>query len=220
MRQAFLLFASILIGVSLCAAQVVSNGGYAQQANPPVTPSDVVSYPPQQYPVMVSTPSMTMPTVSASPVGASNATGNNRAGASAATLNPAAAGSETVVTVSQTAGNSPSISASRFDPGVASSDSAWAPGAQEQSLAEASAKARTMLARNHPRVYTNDDIARLNQQQSAPAANQANPSTMPASDIVNNPPAANPAAAQQPAAKPSPQQSNQKMPNPFQPHGS
>ena len=223
MRQALLLSILLVIGVSMCAGQIVSNGGYTQQANPPVTPSDVVSYPAPQFPVVVSTPSMGMPAISASAVGASNATGNNQAGASAATLSPSASASQTPITVAQNAGNNAGASANRFDPGLSGSDSAWASSQDTESLAQASSKARTMQARNHPRVYTNDDIARLNQQQGAPAQNQANPSTMPASDVVNNgnqqAPAANPAAAPAQPQAPASQQQNPKPASPFQPHG-
>lgn len=210
MRQVFLLSVLVLVGVSVCVAQVMANGGHGQQANPPVNASDVVSYPASQYPVTVSTPSMGMPAVTSSPMGASNSTGNLQAGASAATLNPAAPGSEAVAGAAQSAGNTATNAG--FDPGAASSDSAWYTGQSDVSLAQASFNARTMMAHSHPRVYTNDDIARLNQQQGA-APNQASPSTMPGSDVLNN----STNQSQQPNQQTPVQQPNQK-PNPFQPH--
>lgn len=227
MRQALLLFVSILFGGLIAAAQTGSNiptGNSAQTTNPPVNRSDVVTTPPTNWPIVVTTPEVALPTTAPSPVGASNATAANQAGASAATLNQNSTGS-TSATTPQLPGNYPSGSGALVDVGLASFDSAWTTGQSDESLAQAAAQAKTMLARGRPRVYTNDDIARLRQQEGLPAGNQgtaANSNTMPASDVVNSD--ANQAPAAKPAPAPDQTPQNQppvpQKPNPFQPHGS
>lgn len=224
MRQALLLFVSILFGGLIAAAQTGSNvpsGNSAPTTNPGVNRSDVVTTPPTNGPIVVTTPEMALPATAPSPVGASNATGSNQAGATAATLSSNSAGG-TSATAPQVPGNYPSVSAAKVDVGLASFDSAWTNGQSDESLAQAAAQAKTMLARGRPRVYTNDDIARLRQQQGLPAGNTAaNANTMPASDVVNSDvnqaPAAKPAAPNQ---APQNQQPVPQKPNPFQPHGS
>ena len=59
----------------------------------------------------------------------------------------------------------------------------------QQSLADAAREARLRLAKDHPRVFTNDDIARLRMAAGEPSTASAakvitNEQTMPASDIV------------------------------------
>ena len=223
MRQAFLLFGSLMFGGLIAAAKTGSNlptGNSVQGTNPGVNRSDVVTTPPTNWPIVVTTPEVGLPATAPSPVGASNGTAANQAGASNATLNQASSGS-TSATTPQVPGNY-SGSGAQVDVGLAAFESAWTVGQSDESLAEASMRAKSMEARNRPRVYTNDDIARLRQQQGLPAGNQgtvANPNTMPASDVMTN---NNQAPAANPAPKPAPtsQQPAPQKPNPFQPHGS
>src|SRR5207302_3934564 len=129
MRQALLLFVSILFGGLIAAAQTGSNmptGNSAQTTNPGVNRSDVVTTPPTNWPIVVTTPEVALPATAPSPVGASNATGPNQAGATAATLNQNSAGS-TSATTPQVPGNYPSAGA-QLDVGLASFDSAWTTG--------------------------------------------------------------------------------------------
>jgi len=69
--------------------------------------------------------------------------------------------------------------------------SAYSLTSDQPSLAEAAREARQKLAKEHPRVFTNDDIARLRQKAGEPAIGIAaagppvtSQQTMPASDVT------------------------------------
>jgi hypothetical protein len=65
------------------------------------------------------------------------------------------------------------------------SDSAWSLPENRQSLADVAREARQKLAKDHPRVFTNDDIARLRHAAGEPGRRGlvTNEQSMPASDI-------------------------------------
>jgi|SRR5579859_265511 len=68
--------------------------------------------------------------------------------------------------------------------------SVWSVSTNQESVADAAREARLRLAKDHPRVFTNDDIARLRiaagEPPTAPATGMiTNEQTMPASDVAN-----------------------------------
>jgi len=68
--------------------------------------------------------------------------------------------------------------------------SVWSVSTNQESVADAAREARLRLAKDHPRVFTNDDIARLRiaagEPPTAPATGViTNEQTMPASDVAN-----------------------------------
>jgi hypothetical protein len=148
---------------------------------------------------IVTPPTVSLGVSATSPVGASNATPGNQAGASNSTLAPNSSGMQ-VSNPSATTPVLPNMNTSATPtpaangsvaqyPGLA--DSAWSMGETEGSVAEAARRYRTAKAMRHPHTYTNDDIARLNQNAAPqmPNANSnqppvTNPSTMPASDVT------------------------------------
>jgi hypothetical protein len=172
-------------------------------------------------PRIVTPPTVSLGVSATSPVGASNATPGNQAGASNSTLAPNSSGME-VSNPSATTPVLPNMNTSATSstpaakggvawyPGLP--DSAWSMGETDGSVAEASRRYQTAKAMRHPHTYTNDDIARLNQNAAPqmPNANSnqppvTNPSTMPASDVTTPQGSAapsTPANEQAPAAPP------------------
>lgn len=165
-----LAFFAFLVLMSLLMAQTVA----AQ--NPPVVPAPMVPF--AQWP----------PAVPNTTPGISNA---NQAGISIA--NPAAATipSEPEVNTSLTAaqvlgtGNFVGISP------------VYSVTSDQPSVAEAAREARQRLAKDHPRVFTNDDIARLRRNAGEPLVGVASAGppissqqTMPASDVTTRNPTA------------------------------
>jgi hypothetical protein len=114
----------------------------------------------------------------------------------------------------------------------------WNVATNEVAIADAAREARQKLAKDRPRVFTNDDIARLRQAAGEPPLSRpglvTNEETLPASDIpVSNTPAPRKAPSQQqnPDATPNNQaptdqnqttpptnmNQNQQRPSPFRP---
>ena len=167
-------------------------------------------------PRLVTTPEVNMSQPNPS-VGATNATTGNQAGASNSTLTPTA--------------TMPQVPAAYANQnlGMGGGSSAWEVGNSGESLAEASMQARMHKSKDHPRVFTNDDIARLRNNGNLPAgasngvinAPVTNQNTMPASDVTVPSGETVPAAGNQPQMAPpkvEPQQkANQKKPSPFTP---
>jgi hypothetical protein len=187
--------------VNPAASQPIQSNGVV---TPTVNTGGVVGTPVNGNQPLVTTPSVSFGTPGAGTVGASNATMGNNAGASNSTLEPNNAGATGATTPQVPAAyNAAAIS----NVGLGGFSSAYTLGSDSgMSLAEASQRAKQKRASDHPRMITNDDIARLHQgeqnqrvnagaTQGAPVANQ---STLPASD-VNSPttPQANPPQANQ-----------------------
>jgi hypothetical protein len=163
-------FIALLVLLSLIMAQTVS----AQ--NSPVVPAPMVPF--AQWPPAVPT---TSPGISvANQAGISNA---NQFGATT----PPGPEVNTSLSQAQVVGTGNFVGLS----------SAYGLTSDQPSLAEAAREARQRLAKEHPRVFTNDDIARLRQKAGEPAIGIAaagppvtSQQTMPASDVTT----ANPAA--------------------------
>lgn len=180
---------------------------------------------------IVTPPSVSLGESSTSPVGASNATPGNQAGATNSTLAPNSSGMQVsnpnattpVLPNINTSASASSANASSTATNVGvvgypgMPDSAWSLGETDGSVAEAARRYRTAKATQHPHTYTNDDIARLNQNAAPQVPNNSNqppatnPSTMPASDVTtpqsSAPPTndqAPPTAANPPVQKKSP----------------
>jgi hypothetical protein len=109
-------------------------------------------------------------------------------------------------------------------------DSVWSTPTNQQSLADASREARQKLAKDRPRVFTNDDIARLRQAAGEPPLPRpglvTNEQTMPASDIPapnvpkatpNKEPNSQPQSDQNQTTPPTNMNQNQRRPSPFRP---
>jgi hypothetical protein len=108
-------------------------------------------------------------------------------------------------------------------------DSAWSAPVNQQNLADAAREARQKVAKDRPRVFTNDDIARLRRAAGEPGL-VTNEQTMPASDVPapntsapetnprprNNMQNNNPPASDQ-TTPPTPMNQNQQRPSPFKP---
>jgi hypothetical protein len=113
----------------------------------------------------------------------------------------------------------PQVPAAYSDFGPAGVSSAWAvSGVGTQDVAMAARQAKARKAMDHPRLFTNEDLARLNQgggmQTGVSSSIVTNPSTMPGSDINAQPQQNVQPQAQQPQA----QQNNATQPrSPFQP---
>ena len=98
-------------------------------------------------------------------------------------------------------------------------DSAYSAGITEVSVAEAARRYRKQTAMQHPRTYTNEDIARLNQNAAPQVPNNSNQpvtnqSTMPASDVTS--PQA-PASEQAPTVPPTKANPQMQKKSPFAP---
>lgn len=150
----------------------------------------VVSYGPAAGPRLITTPEVNLNNPS---VGASSTSGAGPAGASNSTLSP------TTPQVPAAYGNA--------NAGLGSVSSAWSVGSESESVADAARQARVQRTKDHPRVFTNEDLARLS---GAPLTNNngasvTNQNTMPASDVMQ------PEPQSQPQAHPAPRRS------PFQP---
>jgi hypothetical protein len=173
--------------------------------NSPNTQVGVAPAVPANGPYLVQTPSMQLGQVNLQS-GASNATSGNSAGASNSTL--LAPGNNPTMPQVPSAYNS-------FDLGAGSAMGSSGSG---ESLAQASRDAIARRQTDHPRVFTNEDIARLHGEaaNNAPAGNGApvtNQNTMPSSDVTapqgatqpGVPPTySNPQATPQTAAPPAP----------------
>jgi hypothetical protein len=107
---------------------------------------------------LVKTPIVTLDAPAADPVGASNATGNMTAGASNSTLAQPNVGTGGMV-IDQAEANTPA----GFDPGPGGGGGSVASGGTEMGLADAARQTRGSRGQNNARVYTNEDIQRLNQ---------------------------------------------------------
>jgi len=199
MRRVSLVAAISLIAAVTTLAQTATTPVYAPPGSPMVTP-DALSGP--------TTPIITLGTVSPSPVGASNATPGNQAGATNSTLQPTITGGvapQTVFTApvienmpNSTFVDGSSLNASNSSPGgrdlvFGNTDSAWTISVTTASVAEAARQARAAKAAHKPRLFTNNDLARLRSNApvsvvgntSAPEASApvTNEQTMPASDV-------------------------------------
>jgi hypothetical protein len=137
---------------------LIQQGGFVQQSAGGVT----VLTPAGTMP-LVKTPIVTLDAPAADPVGASNATGNLTAGASNATLaqpNVSSAG----MAIDQAEANTPA----GFDPGPGAEGGVGAAvdtgSGGSLSVAQAAMRMRGTRGQTTARVYTNEDIERLNQQ--------------------------------------------------------
>src|SRR5688572_10292006 len=137
---------------------LIQQGGFVQQSAGGVT----VLTPAGTMP-LVKTPIVTLDAPAADPVGASNATGNLAAGASNATLgqpNVSSAG----MAIDQAEANTPS----GFDRGPGAEGGVGAGvdmgSGGSVSVAQAAMRARGTRGQTAARVYTNEDVERLNQQ--------------------------------------------------------
>lgn len=165
-------FFAFLMLMSLVTAQTVA----AQ--NPPVVPAPMVPF--AQWP----------PAVPNTTPGISNA---NQAGISianpVATTTPAEPEVNTSLTPAQILGTGNFVGISPV----------YSVTSDQPSVAEAAREARQRLAKDHPRVFTNDDIARLRRNAGEPLVGVASAGppvtsqqTMPASDVTTpNPTAPN-----------------------------
>jgi hypothetical protein len=101
--------------------------------------------------------------------------------------------SEAVAMPTSVAGAAPTVAQVLGTGNFSRSDSAWSLPENRQSLADVAREARQRLARDHPRVFTNDDIARLRHAAGEPGRPGlvTNEQTMPASDIPIAVPRAN-----------------------------
>jgi len=167
-------FIALLVLLSLVMAQTVS----AQ--NPPVAPVPMVPF--AQWPPAVPN---TIGISNGNQAGISNA---NQLGATT----PPEPEVNTSLSPAQVVGTGNFVGLS----------SAYSLTSDQPSLAEAAREARQKLAKEHPRVFTNDDIARLRQKAGEPAIGIAaagppvtSQQTMPASDVTATNPAAAPNAA-------------------------
>lgn len=137
---------------------LVQQGGFVQQ-----TVGGTTVLAPAGATPLVKTPIVTLDAPAADPVGASNATGNLTSGASNATLAQPNVSTGGIV-VDQAEANTPA----GFDPGPgAGSGVGTAVGVGgkggEISLADAARRSRGTRGQANARVYTNEDIQRLNQ---------------------------------------------------------
>jgi hypothetical protein len=212
MQRSVLLAAILTISIWALGQDVNSAQNQAGNVPSPVaTPQNENSTPviSGQTPTvdrLTTPPTITYANTAPAPAGATNATPGNRSGAVTATLNPDA---------SELVGTPVASGVSIMDFGPSGSSSAWS--GSGQSLTQAAAQARVHMAKDHPRLYTNADIARLNQEQNgfgnqnaAPVTNQ---NTMPASDVQGNT-MSNGAPAAQPQPVP-PNQNQQPKHSPF-----
>lgn len=113
--------------------------------------------------------------------------------------------------------------------------SVWSMSANQESLADASRVAKQKLAQDHPRVFTNNDIARLREAAGEPGLARpgsrpglvTNEQTMPASDVTapnasspnsqNSPGVQNNLPASDQTTPPTNMNQNQRRPSPFRP---
>ena len=201
MKRISLLTAILLVAVITALAQTPTTATTPaiNQApgSPMITPSTTTG---------PTTPIITLGTVSPSPTGATNATPGNQAGATNSTLQPTITGGaapQTVFTTPVTE-NLPNSTESYFSASnspaggrdllFGSSDSAWSISGTTVSVAEAARQARAAKVAHKPRLFTNNDLARLrsnapvsvvgNTSTPETGAPVTNEQTMPASDVV------------------------------------
>ena len=153
----------------------------------------VVSYGPAAGPRLITTPEVNLNNPAA---GASSTSSAGPAAASNSTLSP---------TTPQVP-----VAYANANGGLGNVSSAWSVGSGSESVADAARQARVQRTKDHPRVFTNEDLARLS---GAPLTNNngaviTNQNTMPASDVMQ-PQQSEPQSQQQ--AHPAPRRS------PFQP---
>jgi hypothetical protein len=234
MQRLLLLLLLMTFSLSMLAQETANQAQQSNTAAEVAQPqgensTPVVSAQPPLVQRLTTPPVITYAATAPAPAGATNATPGNRAGATSATLNPDAVFAMNGSPNTNTAG-----SMIDFGPSGLGSSSAMDNG---QSLAQAAANARVHAAKDHPRLYTNNDIARLHNEQNgfgnqnantSPVTNQ---STMPGSDVQANPvqgsAAQNNNASQPQATQPSqtppaqaapaPAQNQQQVPSPFAP---
>ena len=220
MRQAALLSAMFFIFVSLVFGQS-ANTANSDSNNSQAVSNGVTTPSAPTTPLVVRTPEVNLSNVQLS-AGASNATAGNQAGATNATANNQAGAANS--TSEPAAATTPEVPTSyNASSGVRSygptTDSAWQISSEGQDLASASRDARMHLAKDHPRVYNNEDIARFHNNGAATgngnmntnAGPVTNQSTMPASDVMPSQNTSQPASqmqqspqAQQPNTMPPP----------------
>ena len=200
MKRISLLAAILLVAVITAIAQTPTTattpGIYQAPDSPVITPSTTGP----------TTPIITLGTVSTSPAGATNATPGNQAGATNSTLQPTITDGVAPQTVFTTPviENLPNSAGSYFSAGnspaagrdllFGSSDSAWSISSSGVSVAEAARQARAAKVAHKPRLFTNNDLARLrsnapvsvvgNTSTPETGAPVTNEQTMPASDVV------------------------------------
>lgn len=161
----------------------------------------VVSYGPAAGGRLITTPEVNLNNANTS-VGATSATNGQMAGTSNSTNSP---------TMPQVPAAYENANASLVGIG-----SAWSVGSKSESVADAARQARVQRAKDRPRVFTNEDLARLN---GAPLSNNngaviTNQNTMPVSDVMQTQPQSSPAPLRSPFRPPvqagqTPQQSQQ-----------
>jgi hypothetical protein len=173
-------------GVVNPAAQPQPNQGTTTTTTPG---TGVVSYGPAAGGRLITTPEVNLNNANPS-TGATSATNGQAAGASNSTISP----------------TTPQVPAAyeNANGGLVGISSAWSVGSGGESVADAARQARVQRAKDHPRVFTNEDLARLS---GAPLTNNngavvTNQNTMPASDVM---------PSQEQQSRPAPRRS------PFQP---
>jgi len=131
----------------------------------------VVSYGPAAGGRLITTPEVNLNNANPS-AGAISATNGQAAGASNSTVSP----------------TMPQVPAAyqNANGGLVGISSAWSVGSGSESVADAARQARVQRTKDHPRVFTNEDLARLS---GAPLSNNngaviTNQNTMPASDVM------------------------------------
>ena len=169
----------LILSASLCV--------FAQTA-PPAGPVVVGGYATSapMSPPLINTPKVDLNVTSADPIGASAATGMNQVGASSSTLNPNA--SATLIEEEVPTSNVPTTGVSNGNTLIVVSPitNYRATGmAPARSLGEVAAWYR-QHAQHATRVYTNDDIARLNQQNSNLPSSDQGMVAAPANGVLSN----------------------------------
>jgi hypothetical protein len=162
----------LILSASLCGLAQTPVPAPVNPASPVIVGGYATSAP--VSPPLINTPQVTLGITSPDPVGAHAATGTNQVGASASTLNQDASNQVFINSIEETAPATPAAGSTGATLIVASPMSTYhATGmTSTRSLGEVAAWYR-QHGPHASRVYTNDDIARLNQQTSSlPSSDQ------------------------------------------------